>query len=217
MARGEPGRRTGRVLTRARETVARLALGALARTWRIDAAGAEHLHRLRQTGTPFAFALWHAHLLPLVWYHRTGPTSMVVSAHGDGGLLAGAARAWGLGLIRGSSTRGGVGALRQMVRALTSGREIAVTPDGPRGPAGVAKAGVVAAAQLAGAPILPVAAWASSSWRARSWDGFLIPRPFARVRIVYDAPLAVPRGETRRRATQTLQRRLEAVTDLARC
>ncbi len=205
------------MLTRTRELLARLALGALARTWRIDAAGAEHLDRLRRSGTPFAFALWHAQLLPLVWYHRAGPTSMLVSAHGDGGLLAGAARAWGLGVISGSSTRGGVGALRKMVRALGAGREIAVTPDGPRGPAGVAKAGVVAAAQLSGAPILPVAAWASSYWRARSWDGFLIPRPFARVRIVYDAPMTVPRNEARRQATRTLQRRLDAVAARARC
>ena len=198
-------------------TIARWVVSLLGLTWRVRVYGTEHLQDLRRDGRPFAFALWHRHLLPLVWYHRGHPTSLVVSAHHNGGYLARAARGWGYRLIRGSSTRGGVWAFRRMLRVLQSGGEIAVTPDGPRGPAGVVKPGVVAAIQIAGASIVPVAAWASSSWKLRSWDGFSIPKPFARLHVAYGAPLCFSKDVARSEATSLLQRRLDAVTEAARC
>ena len=197
--------------------IARWVVSLLGLTWRVHVDGSEHLQELRRHHRPFAFALWHRHLLPLVWYHRGDPTSLVVSEHHNGGYLARAARGWGYRLIRGSSTRGGVWALRRMLRVLQGGGEIAVTPDGPRGPAGVVKPGVVAAIQMAEAAIVPVAAAASSCWKLRSWDGFSIPKPFARVRVVYGAPLRFSKAVARTEATRLLQRRLDAVSEAARC
>ena len=149
--------------------------------------------------------------------HRGDSTSLVVSRHGDGGYLANAARAWGYGIIRGSSTRGGQEAFRQMLRILRDGGEIAITPDGPRGPARVVKGGVVAAAQLAGVSIIPVAVTVSSGWRLRSWDQFLIPKPFARVHIAYDDPLTLPESTQRAEGARLLQQRLDSLTAGAEC
>ena len=197
--------------------IARVLVSLLGLTWRVQARGREHPDGLRRHGQPFVFASWHSQLLPLVWYHRGDTTSLLVSAHDDGGYLAGAARAWGYALVRGSSTRGGAGAFRRMLEILRGGGEIAVTPDGPRGPAGIVKPGVVAAAQATGAPIVPVAALSSSSWRLRSWDGLRIPKPFARVRIVYGVPLRVSGEASRSAAAEMLRQRLDAVSELARC
>jgi lysophospholipid acyltransferase (LPLAT)-like uncharacterized protein len=171
--------------------LARPLLGALARTWRVEVVGGEHLVAARSRGA-FVFALWHHTLVPLLWWHRAQEVTLLVSRHADGGLVADAAAALGYRVVRGSTSRGGAAALRSLLRALGRGRAAAVTPDGPRGPAGVVKPGVVAAAHRAGAPILPVTATADRTWRARSWDRLAIPRPFARVRVAYGQPWDPP-------------------------
>lgn len=185
---------------------------ALARTWRMELVGSEHLAAARDRG-PFVFALWHRTLLPLLWRHRAEGITLLVSRHADGSLVADMAVRLGYRLARGSSTRGGVSGLRELLRALAEGSPAAVTPDGPRGPAGVAKAGAVAAARRAGAPILPVAAAARSHWRARSWDGLAVPLPFARVRIAYGPPWHPPGDDGE--ACRELGRRLDHAAGLA--
>ncbi len=174
---------------------ARLAVDLLSRTWRIDVGGAEHHRRVRDTGAPVVFAVWHGDLLAALCRHRGEGISLLVSGHRDGQYLAGAARRWGFRTIRGSSTRGSVAGLRGLIRALRSGHDVAVTPDGPRGPARVPKPGAVMAAQLSGAPIIPVGTAATPAWRSGSWDHFVLPRPRARVTIVYGPPLRVAPGE----------------------
>ena len=197
--------------------VARWLISLLGATWRVEVAGRDHPSQLRRRRQPFVFALWHGDLVPLMWFHRGDSTSLVVSRHVDGGYLAKAARAWGYGIIHGSSTRGGHEAFRQMLRILRDGGEIAITPDGPRGPARVVKGGVVAAAQLAGVSIIPVAVTVSSGWRLSSWDQFLIPKPFARVHIVYDDPLTLPASTQRADGARLLQQRLDSLTVAAGC
>lgn len=197
--------------------VARWLIALLGATWRVEVVGRDHPSRLRRRRQPFVFALWHGDLVPLMWFHRGDSTSLVVSGHVDGGYLVKAARAWGYGIIQGSSTRGGQAAFRQMLRVLRDGGEIAITPDGPRGPARVVKSGVVAAAQLAGVSIIPVAVTVSSGWRLRSWDQFLIPKPFARVHIVYDDPLTLPASTRRADGARLLQQRLDSLTVAGGC
>jgi lysophospholipid acyltransferase (LPLAT)-like uncharacterized protein len=181
-------------VTRLRVWVLRALLRWLAATWRIEVVGEEHYEVLRRTGSGFVFALWHRTLVPLLWWHRAQDITLLVSQHADGELVAGSARRLGYRLVRGSSTRGGMRGLLGLVRVLAAGRPAAVTPDGPRGPAGIVKAGVVAAARHAGVPILPVSAGATRVWRLRSWDALDIPWPFARVRIAYAAPLLPHEG-----------------------
>lgn len=158
---------------------------ALASTWTFHESGTHNLAELRSTRQPFIYALWHAHILPLIWYHRNTRAALVVSSHRDGALLADAAAAWGFRLIRGSSSRGAYGAVRGVLRSLETGEDVAMTPDGPRGPARAVKRGIVLAAQKSGVPILPVRAIVDRSWRLASWDRFEIPRPFARIGICY--------------------------------
>ena len=163
------------------------AFHGLATTWRFEVAGGDHLARV--ASGPFVFALWHHTLLPLLWWHRHRDITLLVSAHRDGELVARAARRMGYRLARGSSTRCGASGYRGLLRALAAGSVVAVTPDGPVGPAGVVKPGIVRAAQRAGAPVLPVTARVDHCWRLRSWDRLTVPRPFARVVVEYGRPL----------------------------
>jgi lysophospholipid acyltransferase (LPLAT)-like uncharacterized protein len=193
----------------------RLLLRALAATWRIDVVGAEHLAVTRRAGGGFVFALWHRTLVPLLWWHRRQDVTLLVSRHADGELLADTAARLGYRLARGSSTRGGATALRAIIRTLDAGGAVAVTPDGPVGPARVVKPGALAAARRAHAPILPVSAGASSAWQLASWDRLIIPRPFARVRIAYGPPLDAGGARDGAGGAAELTRRLDAVSAMA--
>jgi lysophospholipid acyltransferase (LPLAT)-like uncharacterized protein len=173
-------------------------LHLLARTWRIRLLNPAAVGDLRAAKRPFIFSLWHGQLLPLLWYHREQGVAILVSEHRDGELVARAAASLGLRLIRGSTTRGADRALIALVRELEAGHEVAITPDGPRGPAGKFAPGALIAAQRSAAPIIPVVAVADRAWRLKSWDRFMIPKPFARVTIAYGNPANVlattPRG-----------------------
>jgi lysophospholipid acyltransferase (LPLAT)-like uncharacterized protein len=162
-----------------------VALRALAATWRYRVIGGETIESLRARGTPFIFSLWHGQLLPLIWHHRNQSVAILVSEHRDGELIARLASSIGYRLIRGSTTRGGERALLALVKELRAGKEVAVTPDGPKGPARSYAAGALVAAQRSGAPIVPIAAHADRAWHLASWDDFMIPKPFARVTVAY--------------------------------
>lgn len=166
-------------------------LNVLARTWRIRVINGEAVRNLRASELPFIFALWHGHLLPLLWHHRDEGVKVLISEHRDGEMVARTAESLGYGLIRGSTTRGADRALISLVRELQAGREVAITPDGPKGPPGKFAPGALIAAQRSGSFILPVAASASRSWRLKSWDKFMIPKPFARVTVAYGPPTKV--------------------------
>jgi lysophospholipid acyltransferase (LPLAT)-like uncharacterized protein len=125
----------------------------------------------------------------------------------DGELVARWIRRFGLEPVRGSSTRGGGEALRLLTRALRSGHEVVVVPDGPKGPREVLKPGVIALARLTGAPIVPMALGASREWRLRSWDEFRIPKPFARCVMRFGEPIYVARH---RAAEEAARKEVEA-------
>jgi hypothetical protein len=167
----------------------------LARTWRIELVDDRWWRDLAQSGEGFVFVLWHEVLLPLLWHHRKQGVAILVSEARDGEYLADYAGRIGYRLIRGSSTRGGARALLTSVRELRAGTVVAFTPDGPRGPRREMKPGVVAAAQRAGVRVLPIHADADRAWRFRSWDRFMLPKPFARVRIAYGEPFSIGPGE----------------------
>jgi lysophospholipid acyltransferase (LPLAT)-like uncharacterized protein len=177
-------------------------LRLLGASWRFSVINGEHVDSLRKSGRPFIFALWHGHLLPLLWYHRDEGVMVLISEHRDGELVAQAAKSLGYGLIRGSSTRGADRALISLVRELEAGHEIAITPDGPRGPAQKFAAGALVAAQRSDSFILPVAMSASRSWRLRSWDRFMVPKPFARVTVAYGPPTKVEATSARAAAEE---------------
>lgn len=193
------------------------ALRALASTWRYTVVGAQSLEALRQSRTPFIFSLWHGQLLPLIWHHRREGVAILVSEHRDGEVIARIASSIGYRLIRGSTTRGGERALLALVKELRSGSEVAVTPDGPKGPAHSYAPGALVAAHRSGAPILPVAACADRAWHLSSWDRFVIPKPFARITVAYGTA-QTPASESSRDAAReapTFQRLMEEAERLA--
>lgn len=165
-----------------------MVIATLARTWRVTVHNAESWRARRRAGEPVLFAFWHAQILPLLWQHRDEQVAVLISTHADGEIIARICKALGFRTIRGSSTRGGARALVEMTRALEQGIDVAITPDGPRGPAERVAPGVVFVAQRAGVPVTTIAVHASRAWRLRTWDRFMIPKPFARVTIRYGGP-----------------------------
>ncbi len=170
------------------------------RTTRWDIEGREQLSRLA-SGAPCIVVFWHECLpacLPMVVRERRRhgcpkPGVVLASRHRDGRLIGNVARYFGLGLVLGSTSRGGAAGLRNLLAALRGGVDIGITPDGPRGPRRVAAPGVARLAALAGAPVLPMAAWTRFAITLRSWDRMRIPVPFGRGRFVCGEMLAVPR------------------------
>ncbi|HEX4574245.1 MAG TPA: lysophospholipid acyltransferase family protein [Gemmatimonadales bacterium] len=196
--------------------VQRLAAGLvrlLAATWRYRVRGWEHVARARASGRPIVYVLWHSRILPLLYHRRGEAVALLISRHRDGGYLAELSERWGYRVVRGSSRRGGEVGLLGLVRSLAQGTEVALTPDGPRGPAERMKPGALAAAQHAQALVIATGARATSAWWIRSWDRFLIPKPFAVVEVVYSAPLAVGAGkDALRQGMVAAERALHAVT-----
>lgn len=150
-------------------------------------------HGLRRDGRPLLGLCWHGHLLVFAFHHRGAGLATLISQSRDGEYIARVTQRWGYEVLRGSSSRGGSSALRAMVRVLRDGRSLAVTPDGPRGPRRRLKPGALLAARMSGVPVLATAAAATSAWWLGGWDRFLVPRPFARVRLVYGEPRTIPR------------------------
>jgi lysophospholipid acyltransferase (LPLAT)-like uncharacterized protein len=169
------------------------ALWLLGRSWRIDLRNAPGTAAAEQAGEPLLYAVWHAWQLPLVFTHRGRGVVVLVSRHRDGELITRILERFGFGTARGSSTRGGEAAVLGLRAAAQAGRCIAITPDGPRGPAERAKDGVAFLAAQLGVRVVPVASAARDAWVLRSWDRFRIPRPFARVCVEFGEPLAVAR------------------------
>lgn len=162
-------------------------------SWRFQLHGQAGFQTFRERGEPVIFLFWHSRILPLAHLHRNEGVVVLISEHRDGELIARLVQRRGFLTVRGSSTRGGARALRGMLRALRSGSDLAVTPDGPKGPPRHLKPGVLLAAQRSGAPLIPVAAGARRAWRLNSWDRFLVPWPLARIEVRYGAPIHVDR------------------------
>jgi lysophospholipid acyltransferase (LPLAT)-like uncharacterized protein len=138
----------------------------------------------------FLYALWHENfLIPIVRFGNPG-VSALVSRHADGQLLGALLRSTGTGVVLGSTSRGGVAAIRELLRPGTG--HVAVTPDGPRGPRRLVQPGIVYLAARTGMRVVPIGVGHRKPWRVRSWDSFAIPRPFSRVRCVFGDPVAVP-------------------------
>jgi lysophospholipid acyltransferase (LPLAT)-like uncharacterized protein len=167
----------------------------LASSWRLRTEHEDRWRPLYEKKRPHVFLLWHEVLLPLLWHHRRQDIAIVVSENRDGQYLADFALRLGYRAVRGSSSRGAARALLGAVRELRAGRSVAFTPDGPRGPRRELKPGVVAAAQRGGGVIVPIHARVDRGWRLDSWDRFLIPKPAARVTVVYGRPFEVEPGD----------------------
>ena len=129
----------------------------VARSMRWETRGHEALDGLYREGRNVIFAFWHAQQLMTPFGYRGRGLHVLISRHGDGEIIARIVARFGHEAVRGSSTRGGAGALRAMIKLGRSGRDVVVTPDGPKGPRHVAKLGVIHLAKATGLPIVPAA------------------------------------------------------------
>ena len=132
-------------------------------------------------------------MLALCFSHRRRLIHIMVSEHRDGEMIARTVGLLGFIPVRGSTTRGGLRALFQMADRVSAGYDVAITPDGPRGPRFQVQQGVITLAQRSGMPIVPVANSASFRKTLSSWDRYIIPLPFSRVVILHGEPISVPR------------------------
>ena len=181
------------------------AIWLLGLTWRYRTRNEEGVERLRTERKPWVFVLWHGTLLSLTYYHRHRDIATLISEHRDGEIIARIVKAWGYRPLRGSTSRGAGRALLALISELERGSVLAITPDGPRGPARKFQPGALVAAQRAHVPVVAIMLHASRAWRFKSWDGFTIPKPFARVTIGYGTPEMV-RGDTPREAAADAER-----------
>ena len=187
---------------------------------RLTVSGESVFHRYVEQGDNI-FAFWHSHLFYLVYFYvRRAPRrkiAMLVSLSRDGDYGAALVRKLRQDAVRGSTSRGGLKAVRQLAAKIAEGRNIAITPDGPRGPAFHVNEGIVKLAQITGARIIPVSYGATRKHLLKSWDRFVIVKPFGRVHVAFGEPIEVrkditpiERSECRQRLEQTLHE-LDAV------
>jgi lysophospholipid acyltransferase (LPLAT)-like uncharacterized protein len=182
-------------------------------TWRVRVSHDHDLRRFRAAKQPIVFMLWHGELLPLLYQHRGEGIVVMISEHADGEIIARIAENLGFGTVRGSTSRGAARALLGAARAVKEGHDLAVTPDGPRGPAKSIAPGSAVVAQRTGAPVIGCAVAATRAWRLKSWDSFLIPKPFSVVRFAYSDETRVVAADAREAAAGA--DRLHAVMDEA--
>ena len=144
----------------------------------------------------YIFAFWHNRQIILPIVSSKGQIHCLISASKDGAYVAAIARLFGKKSIRGSSNRGGFEAMKEMMRVLKAGDNVAITPDGPRGPAGEVSPGIVQMAQAMGVSIVPVAFDSTKKKVFSSWDKFILPYPFSKIAIVFGRPVQMAVGES---------------------
>ena len=186
--------------------------------WRIeDRAGL--LTNVPRHATIFAF--WHNRLFLLPYLFRKhwrtrqhDRVAVLVSASRDGEKLVRVLSRFDLVCVRGSSSRRGKEALRELTRLVQQGYDAGITPDGPRGPKYRVQDGVIRLAQLTGAPVIPISYSVSRKITLRSWDSFMIPLPFGSATLRIGAPIDVPAGDEHREPKRLeLERALQAMAE----
>lgn len=161
-------------------------------TCRIKTHGQEHRAQVDRIGGPVVAAFWHYTILFIFYFMREETGVAMVSASRDGEYISRIAGKFGYETVRGSRGKGGMQAMKGLIRAMQAGRNAAIVADGSQGPARVAQAGSVVLASRQGVPVLPML-WSCTRYkRFGSWDGTVLPLPFSRVDFFYGEPLFVP-------------------------
>jgi lysophospholipid acyltransferase (LPLAT)-like uncharacterized protein len=161
-------------------------------TIRFDVEGSEHLEEASRAGRLPIYTTWHDRVFLATYFFRRRRIVVMTSQSFDGEYIARFIRRFGFGAVRGSSTRGGVGALAELVRLARAGCPAGFMIDGPKGPRHEAKMGAVLLARKTANPVLPFVVNAARRWQAPSWDGLQVPLPFTRARVLIAPPIYVP-------------------------
>ncbi len=185
-----------RLATWAASVVLKL-LGGTLRWSFMDEAG----YLTRPASDPLLVGVWHNRILVLPlcfeWFcRRVRRLNILTSASRDGQLLSELVARFGMESVRGSTSRKGVVALLRLKKLLAEGSDVAITPDGPRGPVYEMSSGLIYLAAKTGIPVMPIRVEYEEFWELRSWDRFRIPKPFSKVLICFQSPIYISPGDT---------------------
>lgn len=164
---------------------------AIGKTLRYEVEGWEYLEQIERLGKLPIYCFWHDRIFAGTYFFRGRKIIVMNSLSFDGAYMARFVQKLGYGSVRGSSTRGGTGALVEMIRLMRSGFATAFTVDGPRGPRYEAKLGPVLLAKKTGYPLLPFILESKRYWSVNSWDRPQIPKPFTSIKLIIEKPIYV--------------------------
>jgi len=163
----------------------------IGKTIRYETEGWENFQKIERDGKIPIYAFWHNRIFAGTYFFRNRGIVVITSQSFDGEYIARFIQRFGYGAVRGSSTRGGVGALVEMIRLMKKGLPMAFSVDGPRGPKYVAKTGAILLAKKTGNPLMPFVVETEQFWTINNWDNLQIPKPFTRAKIFIAAPIYV--------------------------
>ncbi|MFQ5963953.1 MAG: lysophospholipid acyltransferase family protein [Candidatus Scalinduaceae bacterium] len=158
----------------------------------IEERPSDYPKKFKRQGRNVIFAYWHSFMLAPGYATRNLGIKVLISRHTDGDYIAQIAQQLGFSPVRGSTTRGGMNALLNMIKENKRGTSFIITPDGPRGPRFVVQPGIVFLGQKTSYPIFPVSLGLTNYWELPSWDRFRIPKPFSRAIVIYGDPIEIP-------------------------
>lgn len=203
-----------RILIRLADWAFYILIRAIGATIRFETEGLEHFDEVEREGKVPIYAFWHDRIFLATYYFRNKRIAVITSQSFDGEYIAGFIQRFGYGAVRGSSTRGGVGALVQLIRVMKSGFSAGFSIDGPKGPRYVAKPGPIMLAKKTGNPIVPFIVETASEYRLKSWDRMSIPIPFSRAKVMATDPIYVSADADEAEIERKLAELQEALDDL---
>lgn len=166
-------------------------INLIGKTVRFEVEGWENFEAISQSGKIPIYTFWHNRIFLGTYFFRRRKIVVITSQSFDGEYIARFIQRFGYGAVRGSSTRGGVAALVEMIRLMRQGLPMGFTIDGPKGPKYVAKIGACLLAKKTGNPLMPFSVEAEKFWQVKSWDNLQIPKPFTRAKLIINAPIYV--------------------------
>ncbi len=210
----KPLKRSDKFLLLIIPALANLLIRFLGLTMRIETLFEERVEPFWKEDKRMILAFWHGRLLMIPLCYHGEKIHLLISQHKDGQLLARTMEHFGHNSVRGSSTRGGSKAMREMLRLLNDS-DIALTPDGPKGPRYCVQDGVVTLARLSGVPVIPVTFAASKKKVFGSWDAFNLPLPFSRGVFVWGEPIYLARNTPPDEGRRLVETSLREITEYA--
>lgn len=172
----------------------------ISQTLRFKIINADYIIDSKKNNKNYIFAFWHNQFFVMPYFYRlklgTSSISVLTSLSKDGEYISRVVEKFGFTAIRGSSSRGGDVAIRLLIRQLQNKNDVAVTPDGPRGPRHTVQPGIITLAQLSECPIIPVGYKTNRKKILNTWDRFIIPYPFSKGEFIVGTPIIVPKDAT---------------------
>ncbi|MGI9034867.1 MAG: lysophospholipid acyltransferase family protein [Pyrinomonadaceae bacterium] len=183
-----------RIMIRLADWMFFILISLIGKTLRFETEGWEHFEKIYADGKIPIYVFWHNRIFAGTYFFRRRKIVVITSRSFDGEYIARFIRRFGYGAARGSSTRGGVSALIELIRAMRAELPVAFSIDGPRGPKYAAKSGACLLSKKTGNPLMPFVVETKKFWELGSWDNLQIPKPLSRVRVFIGAPIYVSSG-----------------------